>query len=81
MRRLLPLLLVGWLLAPSAFAQKTLALRSPDGQLTYHLRLTLRAPVHAVDFHGKAMYGINYYCSLTTLLEKSVLHFGADLLA
>ena len=55
MRRFLPLLLAGWLLAFNAFAQKTLVLRSPDGQLTYRFRLTLQAPVYAVEFHGKAI--------------------------
>ncbi|NML65670.1 glycoside hydrolase family 97 protein [Hymenobacter sp. RP-2-7] len=47
------LLLAAWLLALSAFAQKSLVLRSPDGQLTYRFRLTPQAPVYTVDFHGK----------------------------
>ena len=47
------LLLAGWLLATSAFAQKPLLLHSPDGQLTYRFRLTPQAPVYTVDFHGR----------------------------
>jgi alpha-glucosidase len=47
------LLLAAWLLTTSAFAQKKLTLRSPDGQLTYHLRLTPQAPMYDVAFHGK----------------------------
>ena len=49
------LLLAGWLLTFSAFAQKAYTLRSPDGQLTYRLRLTPQAPVYEVTFHGKAV--------------------------
>ncbi|QKG58089.1 glycoside hydrolase family 97 protein [Hymenobacter sp. BRD128] len=53
MLRSVLLLVAGWLLATSAFAQKLLTLRSPDGQLTYRFRLTPQAPVYAVDFQGK----------------------------
>ena len=49
------LLLAAWLLTVSAQAQKAYTLRSPDGQLTYTLRLTPQAPVYAVGFHGKTV--------------------------
>ncbi|MBE7174971.1 MAG: glycoside hydrolase family 97 protein [Mucilaginibacter polytrichastri] len=69
------LLFAALISAHAVFAQKNLALRSPDGQIRFHFRLTKNAPEYAVDFRDKPLLDF----SSLGLVFKGGDHFDADL--